>query len=362
MQSYYALIMAGGGGTRLWPLSRKNRPKQLLKLLGERSMFELAVDRLLPLFAPEQILVVASAAYAGPLRAQRPQLPAENFIVEPEPRNTAPAIGLAAAHLHRRDPEAVMACLTADHFIGQEALFRDLLQAAEKVARQDYLVTLGIHPTFASTGYGYIQRGGALKEPGLPQAGPFQAFHAERFKEKPGLAEAEAMLADGLHAWNSGMFVWRVERLLQEYARQMPELYQALVEIEATPEALGRVWGQTPKTSIDYGIMEGAAKAGAVAVIPAEGLNWSDIGSWDALIDLLPPDAAGNVVVGGEHLGLETTGTLIHASGPCRLVATIGVSNLVIIATDDAVFVCPRERAQEVRSVVEALKGRPDYL
>jgi mannose-1-phosphate guanylyltransferase len=358
MEHYHALIMAGGGGTRLWPLSRKDRPKQLLKLLGDRSLFEMAVDRLLPLFPPERIWVVCRAEYAGPLRQQRPMLPEANFIIEPEPRNTSPAIGLAAVSIRRRDSQAVMACLTADHFIGNTARFRDLLAAALGPAEQGALVTLGIHPTFASTGYGYIERGQAR---GV--WGGIQAFGVVRFKEKPGLPEAEAMLADGRHAWNSGMFVWRADRVLQEFARQMPELHRVLAAIEAEPAALEAMWGQAPKVSIDYGIMEGAAQAGLVTVFPAEGLNWSDIGSWDALLDVLPPDAAGNVVVGSEHLGLGTTGSLIHASGSRpRLVATVGVSNLVIIDTEDALFICPRERAQEVRAVVEALRGRPEYL
>ncbi len=359
LEHYYALIMAGGGGTRLWPLSRTDRPKQLLKLLGEHSMFELAVDRLKLLFPPERILVVTSAAYAGQLRAQRPELPEENFILEPEPRNTAPAIGLAAVSIHRRDPEATMACVTADHFIGNERRFRDLLAAGAEIAVQGYLVTLGIQPTFASTGYGYIQRGEALG-----QAGDFPFYRAVRFKEKPKEPEALAMLADGLHSWNSGMFVWRVERVLQEFARLMPDLRQVLAEIEAAPEALEKAWGRAPRQSIDYGIMEGAAAAGAVAVIPAEGLNWSDIGTWDALLAVLPPDAAGNVVVGAEHLAIDSSGLLIHASrSQPRLVATIGLSDLVVIDTPDALLVCPRERVQEVRAVVDALKkGRTEYL
>jgi mannose-1-phosphate guanylyltransferase len=359
LEHYYALIMAGGGGTRLWPLSRANRPKQLLKLLGERSMFELAVDRLKLVFPPERIFVVTSAAYAQLLRAQRPELPEENFILEPEPRNTAPAIGLAAVSIHRRDPQATMVCVTADHFIGNELRFRDLLVAGAEIAAQNYLVTLGIRPTFSSTGYGYIQRGEVLG-----QAGDFPVFRAVRFKEKPNGPEADAMVADGLHSWNSGMFVWRVERVLQEFARLMPDLYRVLTEIEVAPAALEKVWSQTPKISIDYGIMEGAAAAGAVAVIPAEGLNWSDIGSWDTLLNVLPPDSAGNVVVGTEHLALDSSGLLIHVSrAQPRLVATIGLSDLVVIDTEDALFICPRERAQEVRAVVEALKkGRTEYL
>ena len=358
-EHYYALIMAGGGGTRLWPLSRADRPKQMLKLLGDRSMFEMAVDRLKLLFPPERIFVVTNAAYARLLGAQCPELPAENFILEPEPRNTAPAIGLAAVMLQRRDPQATMVCVTADHFIGQELRFRDLLVAGAEVAAQDQLVTLGIQPTFSSTGYGYIQRGQALG-----QAGAFAYYRALRFKEKPNAPEAEAMVADGLHAWNSGMFVWRVARVMREFERQLPALYQVLTDIAADPACLEAAWGRAPKISIDYGIMEGAAAAGAVAVIPAEGLQWSDIGTWDALLQVLPPDAAGNVVVGAEHLAINSGGLLVHGSrAQKRLVATLGVSDLVVIDTEDALFICPRDRAQEVRAVVEALKqGRTEYL
>ncbi len=353
MEHYYAVIMAGGGGTRLWPLSRKDRPKQSLKLLGERTMFQLSVERLAPLFPPERILVVTNAAFAAGLREQCPSLPEANFILEPSPRGTAPAIGLSALNIRRRDPEGLMACLTADHFIGDEARFRDALAAAAQTARQGFLVTLGIKPAVASTGYGYIQRGAALQT-----IGNWEVFRAARFKEKPKQPEAEAMLADGLHSWNSGMFIWRVDRVLAEFARQMPGFYKQLLEIEAAPAALARIWADTPTTTIDYGIMEGADE---VAVIPADGLGWSDIGSWESLLEVLTPDEMGNVVVGGEHLGLGTTGSLIYSSsGRRRLIATIGVSNLVIVDTGDVLLVCPRERSQEVRAVVDQLKQRRD--
>jgi mannose-1-phosphate guanylyltransferase len=345
--------MAGGGGTRLWPLSRQHLPKQSLKLLGERTMFQIAVDRLAPLFPPEQILVVTNAAYAVELGAQCPHLPTENFVVEPSPRNTAPAIALSALAVRRRDPNGLMACLTADHFIGDEARFRATLAAAALAAEQGYLVTLGIAPTFPSTGYGYIQRG--------EQLGAFDGFgvfRAARFKEKPQRPEAEAMLADGQHAWNSGMFIWRVDRVLAEYARQLPEFYAHLQTIAADPAQLPALWPHAPNTSIDFGIMEGAQN---VAVIPAAGLGWSDIGSWDSLLDVLPPDSNGNVVVGVEHLGLGSRGTLIHGgSGPHKLIATLGVQNLVIVDTDDVLLICPRDQAQNVRAAVEALKQRTD--
>ena len=355
--NYYAVIMAGGGGTRLWPLSRKDRPKQLLKLLGDRTLFQLAVDRLAPLFPPERILIVTSAAYVIEMRRQCPALPADNFVVEPEPRGTAPAIGLAALRVRQRDASGIMACLTADHFIRDEARFRDLLAAAAQIAQQDYLVTLGIAPTFPATGFGYIQRGEQLTT-----FGEFEVFRARRFKEKPALPEAEAMLADGRHAWNSGMFVWRVERLLAEFARQMPGFHQQLMAIEADPASLPQIWQSAPTTTIDYGIMEGA---GEVAVIPVKDLGWSDVGSWESLLDVLEPDEAGNIVIGGPHLGLATTGSLVHSDhNRRRLVATLGVSDLVIVDTEDVLLVCPRERAQEVRALVERLKkeAREQYL
>jgi mannose-1-phosphate guanylyltransferase len=352
MEHYHAVIMAGGGGTRLWPLSRQERPKQSLKLLGERTMFQIAVERLAPLFTPDRIWVVTSARYAGDLRQQCPALPAENFVLEPAPRGTAPAIGLAALTLRQRDPAAVMACLTADHFIGNEAGFRDLLAAAAEVARRDFLVTLGIAPTFASTGFGYIQRGERLE-----RVGGFDVYRARRFKEKPAQAEAEAMVADGQHAWNSGMFVWRVRRFLDEVERQLPPLHQVLAQAASAPGKLAEVWAGAPDVTLDYGIMEGARD---VAVIPAEGLGWNDIGSWEALLDVLPTDAAGNVVIGAEHLNLDSRRTLVHASAHKRLVVTLGVDDLVIVDTGDVLFVCPRDQAQNVKAVVNALKARPD--
>jgi mannose-1-phosphate guanylyltransferase len=351
---YYAVIMAGGGGTRLWPLSRQNRPKQSLPLLGDRTTFQIAVQRLAPLFPSERILVVTNDRYAADLQRQAPELPAANFVLEPAPRGTAPAIALAAQALQRRSSAAVMACLTADHYIGQEARFRDLLAAAAALAEEDYLVTLGIAPTFASTGFGYIQRAGALG-----RYGGFEAFRAARFKEKPAAPEAQAMLADGLHSWNSGMFVWRTARILAEVERQLPALHSVLARAAADPAALPAIWGEAPNVTIDYGIMEGAAD---VAVIPAEGLEWNDIGSWEALLDVLPPDAQGNIVIGAEHLTVESSGVLVHSSqgAPQRLVATIGLRNMVIVDTGDVLLVCPRDRSQEVRALVDQLKQRAD--
>ncbi len=344
--NYYAVIMAGGGGTRLWPLSRKTRPKQLLKLLGERTMLQIAVERLAPLFPPEKVLVVTSAAYAPEMQAQCPSVPTENYLVEPAPRGTAPALGLAALEIRRRDSSGIMACLTADHFIKDEARFREVLVAAAQVAQQDFLVTLGITPTFPATGFGYIQQGARLGA----FAG-FEVYRARRFKEKPAQAEAEVFVADGEHTWNSGMFVWQAARLLAEFERQMPAFAAQLAAIERAPAQLASVWGEVANVTIDYGIMEGAQN---VAVIPAKDLGWSDVGSWESLLDVLEPDEHGNVVI-GEHLGIGTRGTLVHSDSQ-RLVATLGVTNMIIIDTEDVLLVCPREKSQDVRVLVERLK------
>ena len=355
---YYALIMAGGVGTRLWPLSRRDRPKQALRLVGQRTMFEHAVARLAPLFQPEQIFVVTGAEHVEALAAQAPELPPENFIVEPEGRGTAPCIGLGAIHLRRQDPEAIMAVLTADHFIADTARFRRVLAAAAQVAEEGHLVTLGITPASPSTGYGYIKQGESLGT-----MGGFAVFRVERFTEKPSPETALHMVESGEYSWNSGMFVWRVGRILEEFQRQMPEFYVQLAEVEAAlgtsgyEPALGRIWPQVIKQTIDYGVMEGAED---VAVIPVD-IGWSDVGSWASLSELLPADAEGNIIV-GPHVGIGTRDTLVF--GGKRLIATIGLEGMVIVDTEDALLVCPREREQEVRAIVRRLKedGRSEWL
>lgn len=353
-ESYYAVIMAGGSGTRLWPLSRQSRPKQMLKLIGDRTMFQIAVERLAPLFPPERILILAPGDLAGELSRQAPELPQENFIAEPDGRGTAPAIGLGALYLRHRDPNALMACLTADHYIADTARFRAALAAAAQVAQPGRLVTLGIPPTFPATGFGYIQRGQFI--------GAFdgiEVYHALKFKEKPSADTAAEFLADGQHSWNSGMFIWRADRILAEFERLLPETFAKLMEIDATldgPNAgatLARVWPTVAKDTIDFAIME---RARDVALIPAGGLGWSDVGSWASLLDILAPDEAGNVVLNGDHVGIDTTGSLIHSEG---LVATMGVKNLIIVDTDDALLVCSRDRAQDVRAIVEKLQREP---
>jgi mannose-1-phosphate guanylyltransferase len=264
---FYALIMAGGTGTRLWPLSREHRPKQVLPLIGDRTMFQIAVERLAPLFTPDQVFVVAGRDQINLLHAQESGIPAENFIVEPLGRGTAPAIALSAIHLRQRDPDAVMAVLTADHYIADEAGFRKALSIAARVAERGLLVTLGVTPDYPATGYGYVERDDVV----IDNVDGVLAYAVLAFREKPDAAAAERFLADGRHSWNSGMFIWRVERFLAELSRTMPEFFAQLDEVNralGTPqesETLVRVWPRVASQTVDYGVME---KARDVAVIP----------------------------------------------------------------------------------------------
>jgi mannose-1-phosphate guanylyltransferase len=355
MEHIYAVIMAGGGGTRLWPVSRKERPKQLLPLLGEQTLFQETVQRLSGLFPPEQILVVTIAEQVDEMRLQAPDIPEANYLVEPAPRGTASVVGLAAAVLHQRDPQAVMAVLPSDHFIRNRDLFHYLVRAAVDVAETGYLVTLGITPTYPSTAYGYIQQG----EP-VPGDFKYPTYTVSRFKEKPDDETAQTMLRNGRHSWNSGMFVWTTERILAELQRQMPALSATLDKISVSLNApdfaatLESLWLDLQVETIDYGVMEKAEK---VAVLPAGGLGWSDVGSWDSLFEVLLPDMNGNIGVNGHHLALETHNTLIYGTpGVERLVVTIGIDDIVVVDTEDVLMICKSDQAQKVRDVVTHLK------
>jgi len=314
----------------------------------------MAIDRLEGIFTPERILVVTVEDQAPELQEQCPGIPLENYLLEPKPRGTASVVGLAAVALQSRDPQAVMAVLTSDHYIGNEKHFQELLVAAHEVAQDGYLVTLGISPTYAATGYGYIQRG----EP----AGAYQAveaYHVLRFKEKPDEFQAQLMLARGDHTWNSGMFIWRVDRIMEEFARQMPALFETLLKIGQAwgttkqPQVVKDLWPDLEIVTIDYGIMEGARQ---VVVIPASNLRWSDVGSWDSLFDVLPMDANGNIIIGGQHFGLDTKESLVYVNQEHRLIVTIGVKDLVVVDTGDVLLVCRKDQAQKVRHVVNILK------
>ncbi len=362
LDHYYAIIMAGGGGTRLWPLSRKKRPKQMLQLVDDRTLFQSAVQRLNGVFHPSHIFVVTVEDQAKELQVQCPEIPTSNYLLESMPRGTASVVALAAIALDNLDPGAVMAVLTADHVITNEEKYHRILHSAYGAAQDGNLVTLGITPTYPATGYGYIQQGERIGT-----YGTLDVYKVLRFREKPTEEKAREMIDAGNHAWNSGMFVWRVDRILEEFARQMPDLSSTMTVISDAwnqPErqdVINRIWPEIHPETIDYGIMENAQN---VTVIPAKALGWSDVGSWDALFDVLPSDVDGNIVMGGKHIPVDTRDSLIYMNQDRRLIVTIGVKDLVVVDTGDVVLICRKDQAQKVRQVVGQLKqsSNGDYV
>ncbi len=348
----YAVIMAGGTGTRLWPLSRQKTPKQTLAVNSDRSLFQLAVDRVMPILPVEQILVITASKMAAILAEQVPEIPAQNYIIEPSGRGTAPAIALGAAVAeHLAGQDATIICLAADHYIEDVAGFQQALMAAVEVAERGSIVTLGIQPTHAATGFGYIESGAELES-----ANGQGVLETVKFKEKPTLDVAQALVADGKHFWNSGMFIWSTARVKAEFERQLPETAALVDKVrdvigsDALYPVLNALWPNVPNETIDYGIMEGADD---IAVVPIN-VGWNDVGSWSAIFDVMDRSAADNAVRDGEHIAINTTNTLVQSK---KLIATIGVDNLVIIDTDDALLICAKDQAQNVKQVVDQLKA-----
>jgi mannose-1-phosphate guanylyltransferase len=355
MEHNYAVIMAGGGGTRLWPVSRKEKPKQLLPLLGQATLFQGTVQRLENLFPPERILVVTVEEQAREMQLQAPEIPEENYLIESSPRGTASVVGLAAAVLHKRDKDAAMAVLPADHFIRNRDLFHYLLKAAFEVAENGYLVTLGITPTQPSIAYGYIQQG----EP-LNGSYKYPTYKVKSFREKPDEQTAQKLLHTGDHSWNSGMFIWRADVILKEIDRQMPELGNALKKISGAwgtgeqASVLNENWNKLRNVTVDYGVMENAEH---VAVLPAGGLGWSDVGMWSSLFEVLLPDMDGNIATNSSlHLAHETHNTLVYGGNNDRLIVTIGVDDMVIVDGGDVLMICKTDQSQKVKDVVEHLR------
>jgi mannose-1-phosphate guanylyltransferase len=355
------VILAGGSGTRLWPRSRQALPKQFLDLTGQGTMLQETFHRLTPLVPAERIFIVTNAGYVDLARQQVPELPPDHVVGEPVPRGTAAAVGLGAIHAGQLRPDAIMASVHADHLILKPAHLRAALEAAAEVADRGHLVTLGIRPTFAHTGLGYIEHGESL-----PEAGDHAVFRVARFVEKPDLATARRFVADGHHSWNSGLFTWRVDRIMAEFAQHMPELNAGLEEIAgalgspAAGGALEQVFPTLPNQTIDYGILE---RAEDIAVVPVD-IGWTDIGSWATLLEVLDGDHDGNVVRGrGSAVAVDTRDSLIYTTAD-RLIATVGIKDMVIVDTEDAILICPKDRAQDVRKIVEELKasGRAAYL
>lgn len=359
MMNRYAVIMAGGVGSRFWPLSRSRSPKQLLRLMSDRTLLEDTIRRLTPLIPLERVLVVCNRVQAADVASAMPDLPAENIVGEPVGRNTAACLALAASLLHRRDPGSVFCALPADHFIRDDKRFRFLLDIALKAAESlKTLVTFGIVPSSPHTGYGYVRAADLHTTiEGTP------ILRAEQFVEKPNRHTAEEYLAKGSYYWNSGMFAWATDVLLGELQRHQPEVIEPLSAYFARPgadpsdEAFADVFARLPAISIDYGVME---KSRSVSLIRSD-FGWDDMGSWDAL-DILPHGESGNVILGDRVVAMDSRRCILY--GRDLLTVCLGVEDLIVVTTPDAVLVTRKSRAQDVKTVVEKLResGREEYL
>jgi len=359
----YPVVMAGGSGTRFWPLSRQARPKQFLPLAGEAPLLVDTVARLPPLARLERTYVVCGPGHAPLVRQLLPKLPKENLVVEPTARNTAPCVGLAALHVAARDPKGIMAMLPADHHVARPAAFRDALAAAAVVAEGGAIATIGVKPTRPETGYGYLKVGPRLPVKGAVQAG-LEPRKVARFVEKPDAKTAARYLAEGGYLWNGGIFVFRADVILEEIRSAMPDLGALLDKVAAVlgtareKAVLAKLYPQAPSISIDYGVMEKSAR---IAVVPGD-FGWSDLGSFAALPEVRPADAQGNVTE-GEGLAFDSRDNVV-VGFERRPVAVIGLEGLVVVDAGDAVLVCRRDRAQDVRKAVDELRrrGRDDLL
>jgi len=354
MSRLFGVLMAGGSGTRFWPASRKSRPKQLLAIGGERPLLRATSERIAPLIPPERQLVITSAAYADAVRALLPAIPPDQVVGEPEGRDTAACIGLAGRLLARLGDDAIGIAMPSDHVLAPEALFLEHLRAAAAAleAHPASLLVFGIEPDRPATGYGYLRRGERVGS-----YGGREVFRLAAFVEKPDKARAQAMLAQGGHFWNAGLFAFRPAALAAAYEAHLPLLCEGLDALAAawrTPRFAAEMqarYGQLPKTSIDYGVME---KVRDALLLPLP-LKWEDVGAWDALARLLPADAAGNVAQ-GDVLLLDARNTIVSASG--GLVAVKGVEDLIVVHTPDATLVCRRDDAEGVKAIAQALRER----
>lgn len=351
----YAVILAGGSGTRFWPLSREATPKQMLRVFGDLTMIQQTVARLSDAVPVENVYIVTGKKYSYDIRNQLAEIDRSDkvkILNEPEGKNTAAAIGLAAAFIAKKSPDAVMAVMPSDHVILKNDAFLDVLKKARTLAGKGYLTTLGILPSRPETGFGYIQKGRPLLRTKAQEG-----FEVKRFVEKPDLKTAKAYVGSGDYFWNSGIFVWRVKDILAEIRAQMPDLYKGIVAIgkaagkKNEQEVIGTVFKSLKSVSIDYGVMERAKK---VAVISAD-IGWSDVGSWCALEEIAKKDGSGNIIT-GNVIDVGSRNSIVYAGK--RLVATVGLDNIVIVDTPDATLVCHKDRAQDVRKVVEELKKK----
>ncbi|MBI3359398.1 MAG: mannose-1-phosphate guanylyltransferase/mannose-6-phosphate isomerase [Nitrospirae bacterium] len=366
----FAVILAGGSGTRFWPLSRETYPKQLLKIFGDQTLIQATLSRIAPLIPADQIYIVTNPQQEEQIRFQL-QAPSPGFITEPIGRNTAAAIGLAAMTLSKKDPNGIMVVLSADHFIRDERVLLEQLRLGREIASQGYLVTIGAKPTRPETAYGYIQTGEALPDfqgaeraarsgfarsdaggDGIESVALRPPHRVVRFFEKPDREKASLYLQSKDFYWNTGMFIWKIATILEEINRFMPALAKGLKTIsEQGAETIKEVYSHLPSISIDYGILE---KSDKLAVIPAE-MGWEDVGSWNALDEILPKNEAGNILI-GNVVNVGCNNSIIYANS--RVIAAVGLDDIVVADTDDATLICSKGKAQEVKQVVEILKTK----
>lgn len=362
MPSFYPVIPAGGSGTRLWPLSRKRKPKFLHRLGADwRTLLQLTMARLEPLAPASQTLIVCGASHREQIMIDVPQVPVKNIVVEPDGRNSGPAIALAAAIIERLDPEAIMGSFAADHLISYGDPFRAAIRNAIDVAQTGRMVTIGVTPTRPETGYGYIEAGAPL--------GVGEALDVVRFKEKPDAATAEEYLASGRFFWNAGMFVWRVADLMEQLRRQAPEIASRVQQVadlwtrdyEGALAKLAEVWVDMPSISIDHAVVEGAAAQGKLATVPVD-MGWSDIGDWDTIAEI--GNTEGSRLAQPDETLLIDSPRSFATSATGRAVTVVGVPDVVVVETEAAILVVKRDQAQRVKDAVDEWKarGRDDLL
>lgn len=353
----FAVIMAGGGGTRFWPLSRKNKPKQILNISGNDVMINETIKRYEGIIPYENTYVVTLASQQKVLdEVLLTCIPRENILIEPVGRNTAPCILYAAMHIFGKYGDAVMCVFPSDHYVANVEEFRNVLGKAIVLAQEtNKLITIGIKPTFPSTGYGYINFDLQSNNNG--------AYDVLEFVEKPDFERAKEYLKSKNYLWNSGIFVWKISVILESFKRFLPRLYERAEEIlsvagtDQEQKTVEKVYPRLQSISIDYGIME---RSNEVLVIPGD-FGWSDIGSWDMLGAIFPPDDEGNIIK-ADFVGIDTRNCIIYGDG--KLIATIGLDNIIIVNTEDALLICPKERAQDVKKIVESIErqGRMELL
>ncbi len=351
----HAVIMAGGRGTRFWPRSREKKPKHLLDIISHRTIIQETVDRILPLIEPANILIVTGRKHARMLIKQLPEIPLENIIIEPEGKNTAPCIGLAALHIQKKAGDDIMVVLPSDHAIADTDKFLQVINTAvQTAANEDALVTIGIKPTSPQTGYGYIERGDSI-ESGTAE----EVYRVKSIREKPDFKRASEFVKSGKFYWNSGMFIWKASTILKSISCFLPDLSSGLDTINKAlglpgeKAAVRRIYKNLVPISIDYGVME---KADNVYTVKGD-FGWSDVGSWDALWEISARDKNGNAVIGGSNvISEESTGCLVYS--PKKLVALAGVKDLIVVETKDALLICPKGNSQDVKKIVDTLETK----